>query len=395
MVEQGYVVKKSIYQDPLWVDKKPLLSHLDIELTERCNSACLHCYINRPQFDRQAIVRELNTSQWQDILSQAADLGALSVRFSGGEPLLREDFAELYLFTRKLGMKVALFTNARLITPELADMFSRVSPMQKIEITVYGMSAETYDAVASSPGAFVEFRRGVDLLLEREVPFILKGALLPHNKDEIEEFKTWAQTIPWMENPPSYSMFFELRGRHDSPARNQLIRDVRIAPEEGIGMFRQQREDFQEEMLQFCVRFMGPAGEALFNCGAGLGGNVDAYGKYQPCVLLRAPDLTYDLLSGSLKDALENFFPGVREMKSTNPEYLERCAKCFLYGLCEQCPAKSWSEHGTLDTPVEYVCQVTHAQARYLGLLDEGERAWEIEDGEERIKRIENRTEDQ
>ena len=74
-------------------------------------------------------------------------------------------------------------------------------------------------------------------------------------------------------------------------------------------------------------------------------------------------------------------------MQATNPLYLERCARCFLHGLCEQCPAKSWMEHGTLDTPVEYLCQVAHAQARYLGLLEEGERAWEVPDWQQRLAR--------
>ncbi len=65
-------------------------------------------------------------------------------------------------------------------------------------------------------------------------------------------------------------------------------------------------------------------------------------------------------------------------MKACDPDYLRRCGCCFLKGLCEQCPAKSWMEHGTLDTPVEYLCQVAHAQAIYLGLLEEKEHTWEM-----------------
>ena len=97
-------------------------------------------------------------------------------------------------------------------------------------------------------------------------------------------------------------------------------------------------------MNQFCTRFMGPSGERLFDCGAGLGGCIDAYGRYQPCMLLRDPQLSYDLRTGNLSDALENFFPNVRQVRATNPEYLERCAICFLHDLCEQCPGKSWPE---------------------------------------------------
>jgi radical SAM protein with 4Fe4S-binding SPASM domain len=90
----------------------------------------------------------------------------------------------------------------------------------------------------------------------------------------------------------------------------------------------------------------------------------------------------------NLKDALINFFPKIRQMKAANPEYLRRCARCFLKGLCEQCPAKSWMEYGTLDTPVEYLCGVAHTQACYLGLLQEGEKAWEVEDGVGRVEKF-------
>jgi radical SAM protein with 4Fe4S-binding SPASM domain len=106
------------------------------------------------------------------------------------------------------------------------------------------------------------------------------------------------------------------------------------------------------------------------------------------CLPLRHPDTVYDLKADSLLDALTNFFPRLRETRATNPNYLARCARCFLKGLCEQCPAKSWTEHGTLDTPVEYLCQVAHTQARDLGLLQDGEQAWEVSDWRSRTERL-------
>ena len=129
-------------------------------------------------------------------------------------------------------------------------------------------------------------------------------------------------------------------------------------------------------------------GDRIFACGAGKSGCVDAYGVLQMCMMLRHPDVVYDLTHGTLREALAETFPGFRERRATNPEYLHRCARCFLKGLCEQCPAKSWAEHGTLDTPVEYYCQVAHAQARYLGLLREGEWAWEVADWRPRVDRL-------
>lgn len=113
---------------------------------------------------------------------------------------------------------------------------------------------------------------------------------------------------------------------------------------------------------------------------------MDAYGYLQPCMLLRHPATVYNLKKGSLKNSLTNFFPEIRKMKAKNPDYLTRCARCFLHGLCEQCPAQSWMEHGTLDTPIEYHCEIAHAQAQALGLLEKGEQAWQIEDWEDRIR---------
>ncbi len=391
MSEPGYAVRKIINRDSLWHNDTPLLTHLDIELSERCNNACLHCYINRPAEDVDAIQRELSTTQWQDILRQASELGTLTVRFSGGEPLLREDFPELYLFARQLGMKVLLFTNARLITPKLADLFARIPPLEKIEVTVYGMRAESYEAAACAPGAYPEFLRGVQNLLDRQVPFIVKYALLPGNKKEIDEFDQWAATLPGNKNSPAYVVTLNQRGRRGADARRRLIEKARLSPDEGLAVQTRDERHFRDEMQQFCSRFMGPEGDTLFTCGAGKTGCVDAYGFYQPCMLLRDPALVYDMRTGSLRDALVNFFPRLKEIKATNPLYLERCARCFLHGLCEQCPAKSWMEQGTLDTPVEYFCQVAHAQARFLGLLNEGERAWEIQDWEPRVERMQER----
>jgi len=103
---------------------------------------------------------------------------------------------------------------------------------------------------------------------------------------------------------------------------------------------------------------------------------------------IRAPELTYQVAGANghslLRDAMDRF-SHLCELQAANPDYLRHCAVCFLKGLCEQCPAKSWTEHGTLDTPVEYLCEVAHAQARYLGWLGENECGWEVPDWRERV----------
>ena len=385
--DMAYIKEVKPHEFRLWKDKRPLLGQLDIELTERCNNACLHCLINRPEKDAAARSREMDTAFVKDLLRQAAGLGCLMVRFTGGEPLLREDFAELYLFARRLGLRVILFTNGRLITEELADLLARVPPGRWVEVSVYGMKAESYDASAGAKGSFVEFRRGVDRLLAHGIPFVVKGAILPPNKGDLAEFEAWAATLPSMDHAPSASMNFDLRARRDDPAKNERIRILRLSPEETVRMLARDPR-YVSGMREFCGKFMGPAGDRLFACGAGHGTCVDAYGQAQMCLPLRHPDTVCNSRASPLHYALTEFFPLLRETRATNPEYLGRCARCFLKGLCEQCPGKSWMEHGTLDTPVEYLCAVAHAQARYLGLLNDNENSWDVENGKERVARF-------
>jgi len=385
VIQESYVDRQVIGETNLWRKLEPLLGYLDMELTERCNNNCAHCCINLPEDDLAAEDKESSTDEIKNILKEAVSLGCMLVRFTGGEPLLREDFEELYLFARNSGLKVLLFTNATLITPYLADLFSRIPPLEKIEISVYGMKKSSYEAVTRIPGSFEAAWRGINLLLDYKIPFVVKGALLPSNKDEIEEFEAWAATLPWMGIPPSYAMFFDLRCRRDNQKKNLAIERLRFSAQEGLRILTRRKDEYLKGMKEFCSRFMRPAGDKLFSCGSGHRGCIDAYGKFQPCMMLRHPDCIYDLENGSLKDALENFFPKMREMKTKNPEYLNKCAKCFLKGLCEQCPGKSWIEHGTLDTPVDYVCEIAHEQARFLGLISEEEKAWEVEDWQVRV----------
>jgi radical SAM protein with 4Fe4S-binding SPASM domain len=384
-----YFEKIESYKASLWKGGSTPRGRLDIELTERCNNNCIHCYINLPADDHEAKARELSTNQLKDILKEAASLSYMSVRFTGGEPLLREDFEELYIFARKLGLKVLIFTNATLISPHLADLLAHIPPLEKMEITVYGMKKKSYEAVTRTPGSYEAAWRGINLLLEKQIPFFVKGTILPPSRGELDEFEAWASTVPWIYWGPSFPITLDLRGRRDSERKNRLIKGLRLPSKEILAFLIRRPEEYLKSRREFCSKFMKPGGDVLFTCGSAISSVcVDAYGYLLPCMLLKCPDVVYDLKNGSLKDALTNFLPQIRKIKASNPEYLARCARCFLKGLCEQCPAKSWIEHGTLDTPVEYLCEIAHEQARYLGLIEDGENAWEVKDWKERVRNL-------
>lgn len=59
--------------------------------------------------------------------------------------------------------------------------------------------------------------------------------------------------------------------------------------------------------------------------------------------------------------------PRVRDLRGTNPDFLERCRRCEIINLCLWCPAHAALETGAMDAWVEYFCEVAHARAAALG----------------------------
>lgn len=386
-MSKTYVRKVPADKSGIWAGKRLLLSSLDIELTERCNNACSHCYINRPQEDEAARNAELSAAEILEVLKEAASLGCLSVRFTGGEPLVRDDFEEIYLAARKLGLKVAIATNATRITPRLAEILARVPPLLPVEITLYGSTRETYEAVSRRRGSFDAAVRGVTALKERRLPFVITGTVLSSDDREIEAFDRLVRAKFFQERDPARVFALNLRARRDDEGKNERIKALRPSPDRQYRILSRNKAAFRRDMARLFSRFAGPQGDRLFACEAGTGSAcLDSYGRLQTCVLLRHPDTTYDLKKGSLKDALTVFFPSLREMRAKDPDYLVRCAHCFLSDLCDQCPARSWMESGTLDAPIEYFCRTSHRIARGMGLLGDAENAWDVPDREKRIE---------
>jgi radical SAM protein with 4Fe4S-binding SPASM domain len=368
----------------LWMAGRPHLARLDLELTERCNNNCIHCSVNLPPGDDGARRRESSAAEIRTVLEEAVSLGCLSVRFTGGEPLLRDDFEEIYLAARRLGLRVRLFTNATLITQRTAELLEKVPPLDPVEVSIYGMTPDTEAAVTGNLGSHQAALRAVRRLVEHGIPFVVKGAVLPQTGGEMDRLEAWARELPGRNGRPSYAMLFDLRSRRDDEAKNGRIRKLRLGPREYVRLACRRGENCAAEIRTFVGRFGGGQGDRLFSCLSDAA-SIDAYGRFQVCLLLRHPATVYDLRAGSLGDAVTRFLPEVREMRATNGAYLERCGRCFLKALCLQCPARSWSEHGTLDTPVEYYCAVTHAQAEEAGLLGEGEKGWAVADWRARL----------
>ena len=328
-----------------------------LEVTARCNNNCVHCYINLPASDREVAKKELSYREICGIVDQFVDEGCLWLLLTGGEPFVRPDFLDIYTYIKKKGVLITLFTNGTLITPRIADYLAEWRPFM-VEISLYGITKETYERVTCVPGSYERCMRAIDLLLERELPLRLKTMVLTLNKHELWNMKGYAEGLG-------------VEFRYDAlinPGLNgaKLPLNVRISPQEVVELDladEQRLKAFQE----FCDKFWGPPSNSddLFYCGAGKQTfNIDPYGRLSACLLSRIP--SYNLCQGTFSEGWYSFIAEVRKRKRVKRT---KCQNCALIALCGQCPGWSQLEHGDDETPVDFLCEVGHLRAKAFGLI--------------------------
>lgn len=354
---------------PLWgkFRSERRLVSFDLEVTARCNNNCRHCYINLPADDASVKKKELSLSQIKKIVDQAVDLGALWCLVTGGEPLLREDFFEIYLYLKKKGLLVSVFTNAALITNEHINLFKKYPP-RDIEVTVYGTTKGIYEQVTRKPGSFAAFMAGLNLLIENNIKVRFKAMALRSNVQELPEIARFCRqrTKDYFRFDP----FLHLRFDGDLK-RNIEIKAERLGAEEIVAIEKAdvERSNALEKNCDKLIRpeFAHLGCNHLFHCGTGSGSFTVSYdGFFRLCSSLWHLDCIYDLRKGNLRDAWENFVPQVRERRSDNKEFLKKCRVCPIINLCIWCPAHAHLETGELDKPVDYFCEVAHVRQEAL-----------------------------
>jgi radical SAM protein with 4Fe4S-binding SPASM domain len=292
--------------------------------------------------------------------------------------LLRNDFFDIYLYLKKKGFLISVFTNASLVTIEHVKFFKKYPP-RDIEVTVYGVTQETYERVTRKPGSFSKFMNGLNLLLENDIRVRFKTMVLRSNIHELPAIAEFCRkrTKDYFRFDP----FLHLRYDGNSQ-RNEEIRSERLSPAQIVDVEQWDAERFGA-LKKSCNRDIKDHSGCnhILWCGAGSSNfTIDSSGFFRLCGSLCHPDTMCDLKKVSLRYALEEFVPKVRDMRSEKKEFLEKCRKCPIFNLCLWCPARVYLETKELDEPVDYFCEMAHARAGALGMpskkhevfLDEG-----------------------
>jgi radical SAM protein with 4Fe4S-binding SPASM domain len=326
-----------------------------MEITHRCNLRCVHCYCRRDADDREARDAELSYEEICGIVDQIVEEGCLYFQLTGGEPLLRRDFIDIYDYCRDKGLLVILFTNGTLITRRIADHLAERPPLS-VEVSLYGATKEVYESVTGVPGSYEKCLTGIQLLVDRGIKLVLKSTMMTLNVGELDALKQFAANL-------GVDFYFgvllhpRLSGMDDpyGPYQYRLSLDemvrVEVSDEERLVAWKAYL-DRREGM---------PYPKTLYKCGAGLHSFfIDVVGNLVMCVEARWP--SYDLRQGSFREGWHDFLADIRNWPA--PEDNE-CAHCDIFLLCKQCPGRSQLEYGPdiQSKRVGWICDLAHMRA--------------------------------
>ncbi len=339
-------------------ENKRIPVNATLELTYRCTNRCVHCYCSLPPDHREAINNELSPEEIEDLFYQLKEMGTLWLLLTGGDPLVRDDFKEIYLSAKRHGFIVTVFTNGIMITEEIAELFKKYPPFT-VEITMYGAERYTYERITRVKGSYELYWKGVTRLVERGIKLKLKTMALSINRHEIAQMDSIARRLG------CHFRFDPLVHKRIDSHNLSTPERYRIPPEDVVLLdmeFPQRLQEFEE----FCHRYLGMPSEPrkLLTCGAGRSTiHIMPDGRVLPCSMLL--NFAESARERPLQEIWNVRIKEVLEMEKT---FSLECDSCRLLNICGQCPGWSFIEYGRMDRKVEYLCRITKARATALSL---------------------------
>lgn len=324
-----------------------------LEITSRCNLKCVHCYLG-PRDERQGH-KETSAGKIMDIIDEITDAGCLYLLFTGGEPLLRDDFPEIYRYAKERGLLVTVFSNGTLVTDKVAGMFRELPP-HEVEISLYGATAPTYERITGVRGSHKKCMHGIKLLVDNKIKVNLKTILMTLNSHELFEMQNIARG-------------FGSRFRFDAAISpgfggDRTPLEFRVSPEEAVDMEFADDERVRQWKMFFDGSKERVLTDELYGCGAGVTGfHIDSTGNLHPCLMLL--DIWYNLSETGFLEGWKDMISRIRERKA-GPDF--PCRGCVKINLCGYCPAFFSLENGAEDVHSEYICRM--GDLRYQRIKD-------------------------
>jgi radical SAM protein with 4Fe4S-binding SPASM domain len=324
-----------------------------IELTYGCNLRCVHCY--NPT--HRVLPQELTTAEFFSILQQVADLGVLRLSFTGGEAFTRPDAFEIFREGRRLGFVLYLISNATRITDAVGEQVQAVG-FDCVNVSIYGATKPTYEAVTGVQGSYEAFLRGLSALASRRIPVLARMPVMTLNAGEVGEAKALIEHFGFR-----FQYCLEIHPRTDGnsgPLAYRLAAGEKARIEERFRGFGGHDDAMVDDSCSAHGEFIDCAcGRTQFA--------ITPYGEMNLCVAFPIPK--YDLRKGTVKEGWEVL---KRTVDRARPNHRYECPSCDLRKYCRQGRNDAWLETGDMSVCLPHFKELAGLERRGYDSLERG-----------------------
>lgn len=326
------------------------------ELTARCNFNCPMCYVHMTPEQLKASGREeLTAQQWLDIARAAKERGMVFALITGGEPLVRKDFFEIYDGMRNMGLLISINSNGSMLTGEILERFLETPPY-RFNISLYGGSNETYCDMCGLP-AYDQVKENIRRLRQAGVEVSLNLSITPYNKDDLALIYRDAVELDVNVRASSY-MYPSVRvngEQYGCGNRLSCTESAQYSVEWDVLRFTEEEFAARAEALM-ALKGIEQEGCPLeegegVRCRAGSTAFWMTWdGRMMPCGMLTTP-VAYPLEVG-FDAAWEQIRAETAKIRTP-----AKCTSCGYKDICGACAAVYYTETGKFDQVPEYVCR--------------------------------------
>lgn len=166
-------IKTAIEQSPI-----PSLRYLELQVTNRCNLKCKHCFVISERYHKEKI-QDLPFDKVKKVLKEFEKMQGLRVLITGGEPLLHPEFEKINDFVKDLAIRKILFTNGLLLNDKILKNLN----VEEIQISLDGMKRghETLRGQGTFDKTLKAIKKSTDYGFQVSVATVI-------HKENIEEF---------------------------------------------------------------------------------------------------------------------------------------------------------------------------------------------------------------
>ncbi len=176
--------KKKFFQpQPLKKPPFPSLRYLELQVTDRCNLACRHCYLGKSK------KRDLDAGTMESVFKQFEVMQGLRMIISGGEPLMHPEFWKINEMLKGRSFRSILLTNGTLLTKDNIGTIN----VGEYQISVDGLQ-ESHDAFRGK-GTFKKAMDAVEMLIKNGKDVSVGTMVNRYNRNDFPEMEELFTTL--------------------------------------------------------------------------------------------------------------------------------------------------------------------------------------------------------